>query len=81
MGLRARWAFRMRAALVAVTLATTGLAVGSPAAGAAPGSVRGAVRVDQVGYAVGEHKQAFLLAEAPAGGPGSRSSTPAGARC
>jgi hypothetical protein len=59
---------RLRAALVAVTLAATGLAAGAPAAGAAPGTVAGVVRVDQVGYAVGEPKRAFLLAEAPAGG-------------
>jgi len=68
MGLRPDSGFRARAALVAVTLAATGLAVRSPAAGAAPGGVRGVVRVDQVGYAVGERKQAFLLAEAPAAG-------------
>jgi endoglucanase len=67
MGLRARSGFRARAALVAAALAATGLAAGSPAAGAAPGTVRGVVRVDQVGYAIGERKQAFLLAEAPAG--------------
>jgi hypothetical protein len=45
-----------------------GPVAGPPAAGAAPVTIRGVVRVDQVGYAPGEAKRAFLLAEAPAGG-------------
>ena len=53
---------RLRALLVAVALAATGLAAGSPAAGATAGTLRGVVRLDQVGYATGERKRAFLLA-------------------
>jgi hypothetical protein len=67
MGFRTRSALRAaRAALVVVALAAAGLVAGSPAAGAAAGTIRGVVRVDQVGYATGESKRAFLLAEAPA---------------
>jgi endoglucanase len=58
---------RARTALVAVALAATGLAAGSPA-GAAPRALGWLVRVDQVGYATDGPKRAFLLAEAPAEG-------------
>src|SRR4029434_6401405 len=36
------------------------------AAGTAPGTVRVVVRLDQFGYAIGEAKRAYLMAEAPA---------------
>ena len=49
-----------------VALVAAGPVAASPAAGAAPGTVRGVVRLDQVGYAIGEAKRAYLMAEAPA---------------
>jgi endoglucanase len=65
---RARFGYRSLVVALGMALAATGPAAGSPAAGAAPPTIRGHVRVDQVGYATGEAKRAFLLAEAPAGG-------------
>jgi endoglucanase len=68
MGRRARFGYRSLVVALGTALAATGPAVGSPAVGAAPPTIRGHVRVDQVGYATGEAKRAFLLAEGPAGG-------------
>lgn len=68
MGRRARFGYRSLVVALGMALAATGPVAGSPAAGAAPPTIRGHVRVDQVGYATGEAKRAFLLAEAPAGG-------------
>jgi hypothetical protein len=65
---RARFGYRSLVVALGMALAATGPAVGSPAVGAAPPTIRGHVRVDQVGYATGEAKRAFLLAEGPAGG-------------
>ena len=65
---RARFGYRSLVVALRMALAATGPAVGSPAVGAAPPTIRGHVRVDQVGYATGEAKRAFLLAEGPAGG-------------
>jgi len=65
---RARFGYRSLVVALGMALAATGPAAGSSAAGAAPPTIRGHVRVDQVGYATGEAKRAFLLAEAPAGG-------------
>ena len=62
---RSRLGYRSLVAALGVAL-VAGPVAGSPAA--APAPVRGAVRVDQGGYAPGEAKGAFLLAEAPAGG-------------
>src|SRR4051794_20876564 len=44
--------------------------VATPAAAAPPAhpAVHGVIRVDQAGYAPGEHKQAYLMATAPATG-------------
>jgi len=64
---RSRLGHRCLVAALGVALVAGPLA-GPPAAGAAPRAVRGIVRVDQVGYATGEAKRAFLLAEAPAVG-------------
>ncbi|HEY6590883.1 MAG TPA: glycoside hydrolase family 9 protein [Actinomycetota bacterium] len=68
MGRRARFGYRSLVVALGMASAATGPAVGSPAVGAAPPTIRGHVRVDQVGYATGEAKRAFLLAEGPAGG-------------
>jgi endoglucanase len=65
---RACFGYRSLVVALGMALAATGPAAGSPAAGAAPPTIRGHVRVDQVGYATGEAKRAFLLAEAPTGG-------------
>jgi len=65
---RARFGYRSLVVALGMALAATGPVVGSPAVGAAPPTIRGHVRVDQVGYATGEAKRAFLLAEGPAGG-------------
>jgi endoglucanase len=70
---RARFGYRSLVVALGVALAAAGPAAGSPAAGspaagAAPRTIRGLVRVDQVGYAVGEVKRAYLMAEAPADG-------------
>jgi len=75
---RARFGYRSLVVALGMALAATGPAAGSPAAGAAPPTIRGHVRVDQVGYATGEAKRAFLLAEAPAGGAQETASRSAG---
>jgi endoglucanase len=64
---RARFGYRSLVVALGVALAAAGPATGSPA-GAAPRTIRGLVRVDQVGYAVREAKRAYLMAEAPADG-------------
>ena len=64
---RFRLGCRALVAVLGVAL-VAGPVAGPPAAGAARATIRGVVRVDQVGYAPGEAKRAFLLAEAPAGG-------------
>jgi endoglucanase len=56
---------RAIAAVVGACLVAAGPVAGSAAA--APKPLHGVVRLDQVGYATSEHKQAFLMAEAPAG--------------
>src|SRR5687768_3855395 len=61
----------MRRSLLAIAL--VGLLVTGPAAvtaGPAAAGVTGLVRVDQVGYAVGEAKRAYLMASTPADGAG-----------
>jgi len=59
--------YRAPLAVLAVVLVAVGPLGRSPAAGAAAGTIHGVIRVDQVGYALDEAKQAFLMAEAPAG--------------
>jgi hypothetical protein len=63
---RSRFGYRSLVAILGVALVAAGPVAASPAAGAAPGTVRGVVRLDQVGYAIGEAKRAYLMAEAPA---------------
>jgi endoglucanase len=63
---RSRFGYRSLVAVLGVALVAAGPVAASPAAGAAPGTVRGVVRLDQVGYAIGEAKRAYLMAEAPA---------------
>ena len=63
---RSRFGYRSLVAVLGVALVAAGPVAASPAAGAAPGAVRGVVRLDQVGYAIGEAKRAYLMAEAPA---------------
>jgi len=64
---RSRSGYRSLVAIVGAALLAVGPVTGSPAAGAAPRTIHGVVRLDQVGYAIGEAKRAFLMAEAPAG--------------
>jgi endoglucanase len=64
---RSRLGCRSLIAIVGVALVAAGPVAGSPAADTAPGTIRGVVRLDQVGYAIGEAKRAFLMAEAPVG--------------
>jgi hypothetical protein len=61
--------YRAPLAVLAAVLVAVGPLGGSPATGAAAGTIHGVIRVDQVGYALDEAKQAFLMAEAPAGTP------------
>jgi len=61
--------YRSLVAIVGAALLAAGPVAGSPAVGAAPPAIHGVVRLDQVGYAIGEAKRAFLLAEAPVGTP------------
>jgi endoglucanase len=66
---RSPMGYRSLVAIVGAALLAAGPVAGSPAAGAAPPAIHGVVRLDQVGYATGEAKRAFLLAEAPVGTP------------
>src|SRR5215207_2115947 len=75
---RSPMGYRSLVAIVGAALLAAGPVAGSPAVGAAPPAIHGVVRLDQVGYAIGEAKRAFLLAEAPWARPGSRSWTAPG---
>jgi endoglucanase len=66
---RSPMGYRSLVAIVGAALLAAGPVAGSPAVGAAPPAIHGVVRLDQVGYAIGEAKRAFLLAEAPVGTP------------
>jgi len=66
---RSPMGYRFLVAIVGAALLAAGPVAGSPSAGAAPPAIHGVVRLDQVGYATGEAKRAFLLAEAPVGTP------------